>query len=219
MTISTTTRQVLLSIMMVSLLGLVACTKSKSNDNEFAESARGIWESGCQNYGINNEYGRTQLLVAETEFEIVNSFYEDPRCTRPTIKFLSGGTLTKHNRFFRQGIEASAEIDFLIENISAEIMSIGKVQQFNENATCELVNWQTNLSVDISNCIDFTDTGVPRTEYDIYSATTATHPSGVSTRVLYTGILRGNSEEERPSQLDIQNPYWRIGDTPESEAP
>ena len=200
---------ILLTIVLASAVTLTACSRSKSK-TEFIESAKGTWQSGCQNYGIYSEYGQVTLKVADTTVEFTNTFYEDPRCLRPTMKFVSGGSLTKHNKLERQTGQSSANIDFLIEQVTAELLSDVKQTQFNTNATCELTDWAIGVNVDVSNCIDIADSNVPRTEYDIYTVTAQKNNAGVSTDVLYTSMVRGSTADERPSAPDFQNPYWRI---------
>lgn len=200
---------VLMTIVLTSATTLSSCSRSKSK-TEFIESALGTWQSGCQNYGINSEYGQVTLEVKESTFSFTNAFYEDPQCARPTVKYVSGGSLTKHERLVSNDERSLAKIDFLIEQITTEVLSDAKQVQFNNNATCELTSWAVGVNVDVSNCVDITDSNVPRTEYDIYSTGTEDNVAGVATDVLYTGMIRGATLGERPSAPDYQNPYWRI---------
>lgn len=188
---------------------LLACGGG-SEKNEFLESALGEWRTGCQNFGINSDYGQVTLNVMDTTFEFVNEFYTDPRCTVITTRYRSVGTLLKHDSLIQNNQIDSADIDFQIEQVTVELLRQSKVDEFSESARCARTDWAMNISVDVSNCDDIIGSSVPRIEYDTYQTSRATHPSDGTRNVLYTGLVRGLSESSRPETLDYLNPHWQI---------
>ena len=175
-------------------VSLAACGGSSGGGSPaFVSAAEGIWLQNCFLDVDDGDYRRDALLIDGRNFTVTQHSFSDDACANASQSIAVAGTFEENGPEVDTTRGPATAIDLTITNLVLTFHTAALVDSANNSALCDVTNWSVDVSVDVSNCADISDSNVPREAFDIYRREDTS---------LYTSQNQADTADARPTSLD-----------------